>query len=187
MKKIIENIMETVIPGVAAVCLTGSLFGLAYLASPKVEVEPEKQVAQYVPKTRAEKLNSTCWYLYEKDEKGNPDVIVTPHRNNYYGTKGPIYVSGQGDLEGKKIFDLAKDLIDYKNDLSKVAGSEQKFPWLCRVDDFDGDSIADKISWPRMGENMPVYEKPFSSEIQKKANKVVLLENQVLAYVINKK
>ncbi len=68
-----------------------------------------------------------------------------------------------------------------------MAGNDKEFYWLCRVDDFDEDGSADKISWPRMGDKMPVYEKPFPKGIQEKADEVVLFETYILDHLNSKK
>lgn len=182
MKKIIKNVIEVVIPGFAAFVLTGVLFGLAYLATPKRE-SIQGDEGHLVEKS-VENLNPVCWYVVSED--GINDALVTPHRNSNYGSKGPVYTGGQGNLEGERILSLAKEVIDYKNDFSKRAGFDKEFYWNCRVDDFDEDGVADRVSWPRLN-NMPVYEKPFSSEMKSKANKIISLEKSVLDYILNGK
>jgi hypothetical protein len=117
--------------------------------------------------------------------------LITPHRNNYYGTKsnvnGPVYTFGKGDVYGDVAIKAGKDIISYKNNFSKMSGSDKTFYWLCRVDDFNKDGVADQISWPRKGENMPIYNAPFPKDIQEKANKVLFLEDYIQDYIRSKK
>lgn len=137
--------------------------------------------------------NSIDWNVVDVNYDGFPDELITPHRNSWYGTKGPVYSSldsmnmNQPTEEGNYILFAAHKVITYKNAFSKMAGSDKEFYWLCRVDDLNNDGVADKISWPRMGDKMPGYEQPFlSKDVQYKANQVLLLENQIQTYIKSK-
>lgn len=163
--------------------------GLIYLVSQNQKQETNTinakiETKPYQPKN----IHEICWNVIDTNKDGSYDELVTPHRNSLYGTKGPIYKKGGLDPLGKgeKALEAAKELIQYKNDFSKIAGSDKTFYWQCRVDDFNKDGIADKISWPRRN-NMPVYETPFSKEIQEKADKVIELESYIFDYIQNNK
>ena len=69
-----------------------------------------------------------------------------------------------------------------------MVGLDESSYILCRVDDFNGDGIADRISWPRLSDrmNIPIYQQPFPKEIQEKASEVVIRENFILDYISRK-
>lgn len=176
MDKILKRIIEP-IPVVALLTFLGWMH---FSTPPKKEVEYKLATQEALTRTkeplsRAEKLNQIAWYVIDSNGDGCLDQLRRP--------RTPIYTSGQGDSEGECALDAAKELVGYKNDFSRMTDKEGEFPWLCRVDDFDEDGSADRISWPRLGDRMPVFEKPFPKGVQKKADMVVFLENHVLDYV----
>lgn len=143
------------------------------------------QLSEKAYPSRSEKLDSTNWDVNDKDGNGTIDELITPHRNSYYGDKGSVYTRGNKDLEGEVALDFANLVIAHKKDLAKMAGNKEAPYWFCRVDDFDGDGNADKISWPRL-EGMPVYEAPFTQEMYEKSSKIVAYEDYVLNYIRKK-
>lgn len=186
MKNLRRKIKETWITRPLVVLTLGGMVYLG-LQKPKQETNISNTKTEIKP-WKPKDISEICWDVIDTNGDGSYDELVTPHRNSLYGTKGPIYKKGDLDPLGKgeKALEAAKKLIQYKNDFSKIAGSDKTFYWQCRADDFNKDGIADKISWPRRN-NMPVYEAPFSKEVQEKANKVVELENYIFDYIQNKK
>lgn len=130
--------------------------------------------------TRDEKVATTPWSIMTN--KNSLAQLITPHRNDYYGTNGPVYVHGEGDVAGETALDLAKWVIEYKNEFSKMAGDNGEFPSYCRVDDLNEDGHADRISWPRL-ERMPVFERPFTKDMNDMADKVVAYDNYIVDYI----
>lgn len=129
--------------------------------------------------SRTEKLNNTPW-------SADGDKLITPHRNDYYGTNGPIYVKSSGDPDGEIALDFANKVILYKREFSEMTGNEQIPHTYCRVDDFDNDGHADRISWPRV-ERMPVIQVGLlSKDLKEKADRTVMYENFIIDYIRHK-
>jgi len=175
--------MKNLITKIAtAALLIGSLTACNPRASENKAPQSYKEEPEKI--TRNEKLNRISWGVVDTNVDGKFDELITPHRNRSYGTNTPVYVRGGKELAGEVALDFANEVVRYKNDFAKMAGIDKTIYWLCRVDDFNGDGEADRISWPRMGDKMFVFEKPlFPKGIQEKADKVVLMENYIMDYV----
>ncbi len=161
--------------------LIGGLIGYS------LNKKPECIASHQDPLTRTEKLDRTNWDVVDTDGDGTFDQLITPHRNSYYGTKGPVYTRGGRDFAGEVALGFSKAVITYKNEFSKMISNDETVYWLCRVDDFNEDGLADRISWPRMGDRMPIFERSsFPERIKEKADDVVIYENYILDYLTKK-
>lgn len=138
-------------------------------------------------------LKHVQWYVVDLNGDGEYDQLITPHRNDYYGFRGPIYSKKDTSPKGKEMFENAKELVRHKEEFSKLGVSEGIPYWLCRIDDYNGDSIVDKISWPRIFEKakpLCVFSSapdffPFfyPDSLQKKANRALSLEMKIQNYI----
>ena len=161
---------------IATAILGSSLIGLAYLSS-----LPQKQ--QYAESISKEEITNRYfdWNIHNVQGK---EVLVTPHNDGVYGPV--LYTKGTGDVAGDSVINSANEIISYKNEFSKQAGYDKEIYFRCNVEDTNKDSHADRISWPRMGDKMPVYNAPFMMDVQEKADKCLLLEKSVQDYLKTK-
>ena len=198
MKNLKNQIIEALGPLVPLSMLAGAIYGLTHLVTPKLpettyDLPTDKGLVEAVFEARLQNKKNEypiSWYLVDSDGDGEHDQLVTPHRNNYYGTKGPVYSKENFSFEGKDIFESAKKLAKYKEEFSRIEGFEEVPYWFCKIDDFNNDSIADKISWPRLpSERAPSiggckgspYVLPKS--LQAKADSALALEMKIQDYL----
>lgn len=182
MKQILKDIRNTAV-------VMGVIMGASLVFTEKVnDLDTKSKSNQYENNTPAvyaphQKFRETMWDAADTNKDGTLDELTTPHRNNLYGTNGPVYIRGHGDLEGEIALEYAKLVIDYKKDFSKIDGTQESFYWGCKVDDFNGDGKADMISWPNIKGKSNIHREFFPEGITEKADRVLAFENYIRAYI----